>query len=146
MLKKIMAKANARKKNGQKGFTLIELLAVIVILAILAAIAIPSVISIVGHQNDKASVQDALTAIHSAKLYIADHNATGNQSLDQDALNTYIDSSVKSKLPPQFSVTYNSASKTYSIIDTALPTDIVAGYNSGDSVSEASLLSYNGNK
>lgn len=85
MLKKIMQKANAKKKD-QKGFTLIELLAVIVILAILAAIAIPSVISIIHNQSDKAKVQDALTVIHAAKLYVADNQITSNKTGDADGL------------------------------------------------------------
>ncbi|TGA99521.1 prepilin-type N-terminal cleavage/methylation domain-containing protein [Sporolactobacillus shoreae] len=68
----------AKSKKNQKGFTLIELLAVIVILAILAAIAIPSVISIINSQSNKAKVQDALTIINGAKLFVADHNINGN--------------------------------------------------------------------
>ncbi|WP_304654709.1 type II secretion system protein [Sporolactobacillus sp. STSJ-5] len=141
MLKKIMQKANAKK--NQKGFTLIELLAVIVILAILAAIAIPSVISIVGKQNNKAAVQDALTAIHAAKLYIADHNATGDQTLAESALKPYLDSSSASKLPATFTVKYDSTAKTYTITDASLPSDVVSSYKSGDYVAESVLIDYN---
>ncbi|MFC6385066.1 prepilin-type N-terminal cleavage/methylation domain-containing protein [Sporolactobacillus kofuensis] len=136
MLKKIIAKAKANKKN-QKGFTLIELLAVIVILAILAAIAIPSVISIINKQNDKAAVQDALTAIHAARLYIADHNTTGNQDLGESELKSYIDNSVESQLPGDYEVHYDSSANSYSIDDTKLPTSF------GGNATEAELLAFN---
>lgn len=149
MLKKIMAKANARKKNGQKGFTLIELLAVIVILAILAAIAIPSVISIVNHQNDKAAVQDALTAIHAAKLYVADHSSASlgdRATFSESQLNQYLDNSVDNRLPSKFTVVYtnNSGVVTYTIDDSNL-TSISGLRNNGVSghYNETTLINFN---
>lgn len=137
MLKRLRAKSG----KNQKGFTLIELLAVIVILAILAAIAIPSVVSIISKQNNKAAVQDGLTAIHAAKLYVADHSVTNTQTFSVSDLNTYIDSSVQNKLPSNYSVTYNSTNKTYSIQDQNLPSD--GPWGSSNSATEQQLLQYN---
>ncbi|WP_051575063.1 prepilin-type N-terminal cleavage/methylation domain-containing protein [Sporolactobacillus terrae] len=143
MLKKIMKKAN--EKKNQKGFTLIELLAVIVILAILAAIAIPSVVSIINKQNDKAKVQDALTAIHAAKLYVADHTSTSTTTFGPSQLDDYLDKSVKSSLPNDYSITY--ADGEYTITDTSLPETFsehkatenqLLAYNKGDSSSKSS--------
>jgi prepilin-type N-terminal cleavage/methylation domain len=147
MLKKIMAKASARKKNGQKGFTLIELLAVIVILAILAAIAIPSIISIIHNQSDKAKVQDAITIIHAAKLYVADNQVTssktGADALSNDDLKKYIDDNNISISNYTVSVIIDSSTNkaTYTInsTDTGLPSP---PFSSG-SASESSLITFN---
>ncbi|MTT31749.1 prepilin-type N-terminal cleavage/methylation domain-containing protein [Terrilactibacillus sp. BCM23-1] len=87
MLKKFMNKKN------QKGFTLVELLAVIVILAVIAAIAVPSITSIIKKSNDKAAVQDALTIIHAAKLYVGEHNITSTTTLSKTELSPYVEKS-----------------------------------------------------
>ncbi|GAY78562.1 prepilin-type N-terminal cleavage/methylation domain-containing protein [Sporolactobacillus inulinus] len=144
MLKKIMKKAN--EKKNQKGFTLIELLAVIVILAILAAIAIPSVTSIIHKQNDKAAVQDGLTIIHAAKLYVAENNITSSsnendRTMDQSELKNYLENT-NNKLPSEFSVKveFDNTDKTkatYTITDEKLPSDLT-------DKTEQGLIKYNG--
>ncbi|MFT8310418.1 MAG: prepilin-type N-terminal cleavage/methylation domain-containing protein [Sporolactobacillus sp.] len=151
MLKKIMQKANAKK--NQKGFTLIELLAVIVILAILAAIAIPSIISIIHKQNDKAEVQDALTVIHAAKLYVADNNVDTPEDISASTLNSYVDktgSSVASGYTVH--VTFNDDNQaSYSISGFSLPSgitsDVISGTDGPDddvtTYSESALLTFN---
>ncbi|QAA22891.1 prepilin-type N-terminal cleavage/methylation domain-containing protein [Sporolactobacillus terrae] len=137
MLKKILQKAN--EKKNQKGFTLIELLAVIVILAILAAIAIPSVISIINKQNDKAKVQDAITVIHAAKLYVADNRTTEDTTLDQDDLAKYLDDQNISLSSYSVSVDVGDDHKaTYSITASDLPNQ-----TGNSDVSESALLNYN---
>lgn len=153
MLKKIMQKANAKKKD-QKGFTLIELLAVIVILAILAAIAIPSIISIINKQNDKATVQDAITVIHAAKLFVADHNVQTGTSVTINREDATIGSGTGAKTftegwgqyvnktsgtVPNYVVTFDGTT-TYSINSSDLQ-DIVGA--SSDDVNESELIDYN---
>lgn len=149
MLKKIMKKAN--EKKNQKGFTLIELLAVIVILAILAAIAIPSVTSIINKQNDKAKVQDALTVIHAAKLYVADHHnnsetltletngntATGTNPSNAGELDSYIEKTADITGDYTVEVTFNSGKPTYTI--KVAP----SGFPLSTPSSETQLINYN---
>lgn len=138
MLKKIMKKAN--EKKNQKGFTLIELLAVIVILAILAAIAIPSVVSIINKQNDKAAVQDGLTIIHAAKLYVADNGDATDISKEQ--LDKYIDNS---NLPSDADYSVSKANKIYTLTYNKLPSDVgTEATGGGRSATEQQLLTYNG--
>lgn len=139
MLKALLKKS----KKNQKGFTLIELLAVIVILAILAAIAIPSVMNIIAKQHDKAAVQDAITAIHAAKLYTGDHNVTGDQTFSASLLNQYIDKSVQSSLPSDYSVTYTSTSESYSITDSKLASLKNNPFSDGTATEQA-LINYDG--
>lgn len=144
MLKRLRAKS----RKNQKGFTLIELLAVIVILAILAAIAIPSVISIINKQNDKAEVQDALTAIQAAKVYVADNNsafaADNTISLTAAQLSDYLDqnsSSIKDKsftVKVTKSVSSSVTSYSYSISDVTLP-------GNKTSATETDLINFNKN-
>lgn len=135
-----MQKANAKK--NQKGFTLIELLAVIVILAILAAIAIPSVISIIHNQSDKAKVQDALTVIHAAKLYVADNQITSSKTgatdgLTSDELSKYIDDNNLDIGTYRVDVTINSTTnKATYVINCDLPGSVT-------SASEQALIAYN---
>lgn len=135
MLKKIMQKANAKKKD-QKGFTLIELLAVIVILAILAAIAIPSVISIINKQNNRAAVQDGLTIIHAAKLYVADNNGDASE-ITKDNLKDYLDSS---NLPSGADYSVTKSGSTYTLTYNKLPDDVGTDHVA----TEQQLLKYNG--
>lgn len=142
MLKKIMQKANAKKKD-QKGFTLIELLAVIVILAILAAIAIPSIISIINKQNDKAQVQDAITVIHAAKLYVADNTSSFGESntldLKTGELAQYLEKSVAKSIGDGYTVTVTKSGSnySYSISDANLPS------GNSKSATEDQLINYN---
>jgi len=143
MLKKIMQKANAKK--NQKGFTLIELLAVIVILAILAAIAIPSIISIINKQSEKADVQDAITIIHAAKLYVANKNITEDTTTDLGSteLDSYLDK--VDSLPTGYGVKvdFTGTKAVYSIKDSSLPTDITSSGTTTTYYTEQQLLDYN---
>lgn len=132
-----MQKANARK--NQKGFTLIELLAVIVILAILAAIAIPSVVSIIQKQNDKAKVQDAVMIIHAAKLYVADHNITSDETMGDTELKDYLSKSA-GDLPAGYEVYYTKSTNKYTIKDSDLSG--ISNFT-GSSDAESNLIDYN---
>ncbi|MFT8362025.1 MAG: prepilin-type N-terminal cleavage/methylation domain-containing protein [Sporolactobacillus sp.] len=159
-----MLKALLRKsKKNQKGFTLIELLAVIVILAILAAIAIPAVMSIINHQNQKATVQDALTIINAAKLVVSDNNIGGTTTVEIDSSTATQGSSTVSSngwsdyvkkssgtLQMGAKVYYNPSDDTYTIQDSDLAgISAITGSTNGTGASayttytETQLIDYN---
>ncbi|GGL40904.1 prepilin-type N-terminal cleavage/methylation domain-containing protein [Sporolactobacillus putidus] len=134
MLKRLRAKSG----KNQKGFTLIELLAVIVILAILAAIAIPSVISIINSQNNKAAVQDGLTIIHAAKLYVADHGNASTSNISSDNLKSYLETT---NLPSGATYSVSISNGTYTLTYNKLPSG--GPWGSSNSATEQQLLQYN---
>ncbi|SFB16292.1 prepilin-type N-terminal cleavage/methylation domain-containing protein [Bacillus sp. cl95] len=68
-----MFKALKQKMKDQRGLTLIELLAVIVILGIIAAIAIPAIGNLIDNSKQKATINDGLQIINSAKLYVTEN-------------------------------------------------------------------------
>ncbi|MDD9147656.1 MULTISPECIES: prepilin-type N-terminal cleavage/methylation domain-containing protein [unclassified Sporolactobacillus] len=135
MLKRLRAKSG----KNQKGFTLIELLAVIVILAIIAAIAIPSVISIINKQNDKAAVQDGLTIIHAAKLYVADHNNANTSEISSGDLQSYLETA---NLPSGATYSVSVSNGIYTLTYNKLPSN--GSWGSDNTATEQELLQYNG--
>jgi prepilin-type N-terminal cleavage/methylation domain-containing protein len=55
---------------NQKGYSLVEVLAVIVILGFIASIGLLSISNVIAKSKDKTFVNNALTIVHAADLYL----------------------------------------------------------------------------
>ena len=106
--RKLMAKADALKKNkkNKKGFTLVELIVVLVILAILMAILIPTMSGYIKRANktsDQSACKTAYTAVSAVITDVIGSNtsATDEQvvaGLTKSALTQYISSDEVGKI------------------------------------------------
>ncbi|MFB3165760.1 type II secretion system protein [Neobacillus sp. 179-C4.2 HS] len=66
---------------NEKGFSLVEVLAVIVILGFIASIGLISISNVIANSKDKTFVNNALTIIHAADLYLNDEKVADKDSL-----------------------------------------------------------------
>jgi prepilin-type N-terminal cleavage/methylation domain-containing protein len=66
---------------NEKGYSLVEVLAVIVILGIIASIGLVSVSNVIVSSKDKTFVNNALTVVHAADLYLNDEKADVKKSV-----------------------------------------------------------------
>jgi prepilin-type N-terminal cleavage/methylation domain-containing protein len=68
---------------NQKGYSLVEVLAVIVILGFIASIGLLSISNVIAKSKDKTFVNNALTVVHAADLYLNDEKVADRNSLTQ---------------------------------------------------------------
>ncbi|MDQ0975670.1 prepilin-type N-terminal cleavage/methylation domain-containing protein [Neobacillus niacini] len=68
---------------NEKGFSLVEVLAVIAILGFIASIGLISISNVIAKSKDKTFVNNALTIIHAADLYLHDEKVADKDSLTQ---------------------------------------------------------------
>jgi prepilin-type N-terminal cleavage/methylation domain-containing protein len=68
---------------NEKGYSLVEVLAVIVILGFIASIGLLSISNIIAKSKDRTFVNNALTIIHAADLYLNDEVVADRNSLTQ---------------------------------------------------------------
>lgn len=66
---------------NEKGYSLVEVLAVIVILGFIASIGLLSISNVIANSKDKTFVNNALTIIHAADLYLNDEKVVDRKSL-----------------------------------------------------------------
>lgn len=66
---------------NEKGYSLVEVLAVIVILGFIASIGLLSILNVIANSKDKTFVNNALTIIHAADLYLNDEKVVDRNSL-----------------------------------------------------------------
>ena len=110
--RKLMAKADALKKNkkNKKGFTLVELIVVLVILAILMAILIPTMSGYIKRANktaDQSACKTCYTAYSAALTDWISENA-GKTSVTQTDLDTYVTNYISTTEKGKCTVTFNS--------------------------------------
>ena len=94
---------------NEKGYSLVEVLAVIVILGIIASIGLVSVSNVIASSKDKTFVNNALTVVHAADLYLNDEKIKDKNSVDKityvelynlNYLNEFHDPYTGNSLPP----------------------------------------------
>jgi prepilin-type N-terminal cleavage/methylation domain-containing protein len=68
---------------NDKGYSLVEVLAVIVILGFIASIGLLSISNVIAKSKDKTFVNNALTIIHAADIYLNDEKVADRNSLTQ---------------------------------------------------------------
>jgi prepilin-type N-terminal cleavage/methylation domain-containing protein len=68
-------------RTNEKGYSLIEVLAVIVILGIIASIGLVAISNVIAVSKDKTFVNNALTVVHAADLYLNDEKAEDKNSV-----------------------------------------------------------------
>lgn len=66
---------------NQKGYSLVEVLAVIVILGFIASIGLLSISNVIAKSKDKTFVNNALTIIHAADLYLKNEKIEDKNSV-----------------------------------------------------------------
>ena len=66
---------------NEKGYSLVEVLAVIVILGFIASIGLLSISNVIAKSKDKTFVNNALTIVHAADLYLNDEKVADRNSL-----------------------------------------------------------------
>jgi prepilin-type N-terminal cleavage/methylation domain-containing protein len=66
---------------NQKGYSLVEVLAVIVILGFIASIGLLSISNVIAKSKDKTFVNNALSIIHAADLYLNDEKIEDKNSV-----------------------------------------------------------------
>jgi prepilin-type N-terminal cleavage/methylation domain-containing protein len=66
---------------NEKGYSLVEVLAVIVILGFIASIGLLSISNVIAKSKDKTFVNNALTIIHAADLYLNDEKIEDKNSV-----------------------------------------------------------------
>jgi prepilin-type N-terminal cleavage/methylation domain-containing protein len=67
--------------TNEKGYSLIEVLAVIVILGIIASIGLVAISNVIAVSKDKTFVNNALSIVHAADLYLNDEKAEDKNSV-----------------------------------------------------------------
>jgi type IV pilus assembly protein PilA len=94
---------------NEKGYSLVEVLAVIVILGIIASIGLVSFSYVIATSKDKTFVNNALSVVHAADLYLNDEKADDKNSVskitykelyDLNYLNKFSDPYTGNSLPP----------------------------------------------
>ncbi|PAE42185.1 type II secretion system protein [Bacillus sp. 7884-1] len=68
---------------NEKGYSLVEVLAVIVILGFIASIGLLSISNVIAKSKDKTFVNNALTIVQAADLYLNDEKVADRNSLTQ---------------------------------------------------------------
>jgi prepilin-type N-terminal cleavage/methylation domain-containing protein len=68
---------------NEKGYSLVEVLAVIVILGFIASIGLLLISNVIAKSKDKTFVNNALTVVHAADLYLNDEKVADRNSLTQ---------------------------------------------------------------
>ncbi|TDL77347.1 type II secretion system protein [Rhodococcus qingshengii] len=68
-------------RTNEKGYSLIEVLAVIVILGIIASIGLVAISKVIAVSKDKTFVNNALSVVHAADLYLNDEKMEDKNSV-----------------------------------------------------------------
>lgn len=66
---------------NEKGYTLIEVLVVIILLGIIASLGLVSVSSVIASSKDRTFVNNALSIVHAADLYLNDETMADKNSV-----------------------------------------------------------------
>jgi prepilin-type N-terminal cleavage/methylation domain-containing protein len=66
---------------NEKGYSLVEVLAVIVILGFIASIGLLSISNVIAKSKDKTFVNNALSVVHAADLYLNDEKIEDKNSV-----------------------------------------------------------------
>ncbi|MDM5330841.1 type II secretion system protein [Neobacillus sp. CF12] len=116
---------------NENGYSLVEVLAVIVILGIIASIGLVSVSNVIASSKDKTFVNNALTVVHAADLYLNDEKIKDKNSVDKITyvelydlkyLNKFHDPYTGNALPP-------SADTFVEVIDGKISSVCLDGYH-----------------